>query len=128
MQVSNGSSAEDCSNIPINPTTRVVSPKHKLHPTTDDTDNDDIYLHPYSIDPSLPDLVDHSGHKSADQLTEDFDLKSLSTDWSAQDINALIREKGEWIYELYAVLIHSGGCMYMNLCICMFVYLRIFHG
>jgi hypothetical protein len=62
----------------------------------------------------VPDLVDSLGKKSPDQLLEETKIKEmelLETTCFAtrEELLQLVDTRGEWIYELYAVLIHSGA-------------------
>eukprot|EP00981_Chlorochromonas_danica_P009769 scaffold2815_cov180-Ochromonas_danica.AAC.4 len=54
-------------------------------------------------DPDVPSLLDEEEKNSGENDKEAYD--SLSS----QEIAALVEEHGEWVYELYAVLIHSGS-------------------
>jgi hypothetical protein len=56
----------------------------------------------------LPDLVDVCGHKSPDQLEEE---KEAYSEDAMVDVQELIATRGEWVYELYAVLVHSGSAL-----------------
>ena len=56
-------------------------------------------------DSDMPELVDYCGQASPEDLA-----KAASGDgFDDVDVSALLEEKGEWIYELYAVLVHSGA-------------------
>ena len=58
---------------------------------------------------SLPDLVDAHGNKAPDQLEEEREATLFKTEWTDEELIQLIRDRGEWVYELFAVLIHSGS-------------------
>jgi hypothetical protein len=60
------------------------------------------------MDPSVPDLVDVNGNLSPDQMLENEEVFAETVQLTEEDIKKLVVTKGEWIYELYAVLIHSG--------------------
>lgn len=62
-----------------------------------------------SEDSSVPDLVDYQGNVSKDQEVETERLNIEKKVWSRDQIDLLVQERGEWVYELYAVLIHSGA-------------------
>jgi ubiquitin C-terminal hydrolase len=72
-----------------------------------------------SMDDDMPPLVDFTGMRAPDQVEEDA-LKVaqeaaaerervLYGSLSEEAVRSLLTERGEWIYELYAVLIHSGA-------------------
>jgi len=67
-------------------------------------------------DLELPDLVDVCGNKAPSQVAEE-EAKKLAiknaTFPEDQDIDPaeLVKSQGEWVYELYAVLIHSGSAL-----------------
>ena len=56
----------------------------------------------------LPDLVDAMGRKCPEQLEEERASGLCAEDSPGRSAEALLRS-GEWVYELYAVLVHSGG-------------------
>lgn len=76
---------------------------------------------------SVPDLVDSCGNLHPDQKRTmatgsttppssptgvmNGDSKTTETEQEYEEVNsqALLREHGEWVYELYAVLVHSGA-------------------
>lgn len=58
---------------------------------------------------TMPDLVDEVGGLCPEQRQEQLETRMLSPNWSPDEIQALIRERGEWVYELFAVLIHAGA-------------------
>ena len=60
-------------------------------------------------DPTVPDLVDYNGNPSPDQIMEDETVYPEEAGMDERAIANLIHTKGEWVYELYAVLIHSGA-------------------
>ena len=60
-------------------------------------------------DPTVPDLVDYNGNPSPDQVLEDETVFPEEAELDERAITNLIHTKGEWVYELYAVLIHSGA-------------------
>eukprot|EP01041_Mallomonas_annulata_P003615 gene3615-7195_t len=60
-------------------------------------------------DDTLPNLVHYDGSKCPDQLQEENTLFEEEKQIPSKDIQKLLEEHGEWIYELYAVLIHSGA-------------------
>ena len=60
-------------------------------------------------DPTVPDLVDYNGNPSPDQIKEDEAVYPEEAGIDERAIANLIHTKGEWVYELYAVLIHSGA-------------------
>lgn len=60
-------------------------------------------------DPTVPDLVDCNGAMSPDQIAEEEAQYPEEARLDAQAVGALLATRGEWVYELYAVLIHSGA-------------------
>ena len=60
-------------------------------------------------DPTVPDLVDYNGNLCPDQILENEIRYPEEEEASEETIEMLLQTKGEWIYELYAVLIHSGA-------------------
>eukprot|EP01038_Epipyxis_sp_PR26KG_P004865 gene4865-6816_t len=70
-------------------------------------DKDEIMLDDIQIE-GLPDLVDLSGKKSKDQIIEELE-KRKNDSMSPEEVEELIATRGPWVYELYAVLIHSGA-------------------
>lgn len=60
-------------------------------------------------DPSVPDLVDSEGVTAKDQRAEQDRLNAEHKIWTREEVAALVQERGEWVYELYGVLIHSGA-------------------
>lgn len=90
------SSQESDSNVKINSENNEVG--------SDDEDDCEM---------KLPDLVDSKGFKSPDQILEEKklneDLKYETTGATKDELKHLVETRGEWIYELYAVLIHSGA-------------------
>jgi ubiquitin carboxyl-terminal hydrolase 47 len=64
-------------------------------------------------DPTLPDLVDVNGVKCPEQqaIDEKLKLKQVAEEkvWTKEEVDKLIADRGEWVYELFAVLIHSGA-------------------
>jgi ubiquitin carboxyl-terminal hydrolase 47 len=64
-------------------------------------------------DPTLPDLVDVNGNKCPEQVADEEKknaiLRAEERVWKREEVDKLISERGEWVYELFAVLIHSGA-------------------
>lgn len=78
---------------------------------TNPSGNDDDDLDAFE---RLPDLVDSMGNKSPDQIMEEGHSKELEYyethgTQSKEELLNLVASRGEWVYELYAVLIHSGA-------------------
>lgn len=64
---------------------------------------------------SLPDLVNSQWEKSPDQEDEEvlkkFRFLEERSFHSKVDTDELIASRGPWVFELYAVLIHSGSAL-----------------
>jgi ubiquitin C-terminal hydrolase len=53
-------------------------------------------------------IVVLSGEKSSCQLAEEMKLNAEKKSWSKEEIEDLVKLRGEWVYELYSVMIHAG--------------------
>ena len=60
-------------------------------------------------DPSVPPLVTVDGEVVVADNVQSSSDEVVYESLTEEDIRKLVQEKGEWVYELYAVLIHSGA-------------------